>query len=409
MNKSKKNKKRLTCLISLLCFLIIIYIILISYNFYSIKKYDSMILPNTYIQGIDLSKSKYKFAEKIIDTYQENILKKSINLKLNNNNYQVTLKELGVIIDKNKSLQQIKDYQKKLKLSKKLLMISNNMRKDYEFFYTIDENILNNKINELKQVIDVEKQDGYFDTSDGVKYITGHDGYSLIVEENINRIKEKLLNEKNVEEIELVAEITHATYNERYKLIDTLTSSFETPFIPNTYLRNINLNTALRYINGTVLESNETFSFCQKAGPFNKSGYVFYYEFVGNGVCQIATTTYNAALLGGLEIIKRYPHAKKSAYVAGGLDATVASYAGGWCVDMKFRNTYNYPIYIKAYSVNGRARVEFWSNKNAKEGKEYQTESVNIGHNGYQSYLLTYQNKELINRKLIATTWYTEQ
>ena len=101
---------------------------------------------------------------------------------------------------------------------------------------------------------------------------------------------------------------------------------------------------------------------------FNKRGYVFYYEFVGNGVCQIATTTYNAALNGGLEIVKRYPHKKKSAYVAGGLDATVASYSSGWYVDMAWKNTYDYPIYVRAYHNGGSATVELWSNHDAKRG-----------------------------------------
>ena len=165
---------------------------------------------------------------------------------------------------------------------------------------------------------------------------------------------------------------------------------------------------ALSLINGTVVEPGEVFSYCDTAGPFTRYGYVFYYEFVGNGVCQIATTTYNAALLGGLEIVKRYPHAKKSLYVAGGLDATVASYSSGWCVDMQFRNTYKYPIYIKAWSYDGVAYVEFWSNHDAKEGYEYSTSSVQIGQRGYRSYLHKWKDGEEVDVSLIDTTWYIE-
>ena len=79
------------------------------------------------------------------------------------------------------------------------------------------------------------------------------------------------------------------------------------------------------------------FSFYKYAGPYNRKGYVFYYEYVGNGVCQIATTIYNTALLGGLEIVRRYPHAALPVYVPGGLDATVASYANGGYVDFQFK------------------------------------------------------------------------
>lgn len=198
-----------------------------------------------------------------------------------------------------------------------------------------------------------------------------------------------------------------AESNESYKLIDTKVSSFSTEF--NPYIsRATNLKTGLSYIDGVIINPQEVFSFYKYAGPYNKKGYVFYYEFVGNGVCQIATTVYNTALLGGLEIVKRYPHAKKSVYVPGGLDATVASYASGWNVDFQFKNTYKYPIYISAYAVNGTAHVDFWSNHDAMEGKTYTTESVKLGNRYYQTFLHTFKNGVEIKKEEIAKTWYIE-
>ena len=208
--------------------------------------------------------------------------------------------------------------------------------------------------------------------------------------------------------IELTGDVVNSTANEAYKTIDTMTSSFMTKFNVWEGTRPTNLRVALNYINGAIVEPGEIFSYYKYAGPYNKKGYVFYYQFVGNGVCQIATTVYDAALLGGLQIVKRYPHAKKSVYVDGGLDATVASYSSGWNVDFQFKNTYKYPIYIKAYAVGGEAHVEFWSNSNAKEGKTYETESVSLGGRGYKTYLRTYKDGEMIDRSLIDTTWYTE-
>ena len=117
---------------------------------------------------------------------------------------------------------------------------------------------------------------------------------------------------------------------------------------------------------------------------------------------------YNAALLGGLEIVKRYPHAAKSVYVDGGLDATVASYASGWHVDFQFKNTYDYPIYISAYANGGEAHVDFWSNSKAKKGKTYTTESVKIGTRGYRTFLHTYQDGVWLEKKKITDTWYSK-
>ena len=413
MKKRIKNKKlvsskhKLIALISLLCLLIIAYLLLCFYNYKSLGKYNNIILPNTYIEGLDMSNDTYDNASKKINYYQDTILDKRVKFNVNNNIYEYSFNDLGIGIDKEKTLDEIKKYQRSLTYSQRLMMINGNMKKDFNYIYNLDNNKLNELLVNIQNNTYVAPVDGYFDTSDGVRYVKGTYGYNLNVENSsleVNKLFNQGIDSEKV--IDLPGDVITGNNNDSYETIDTLTSTFSTPFMPNTYLRNINLNTALGYINGTVVEPGEVFSYCDKAGPFNKRGYVFYYEFVGNGVCQIATTTYDTALLGGLEIVKRYPHDKKSLYVDGGLDATVASYSSGWCVDMQFKNTYKYPIYIKAYSSGARAYVEFWSNSNAKEGKEYSLSSTQIGPRGYKSYRHVYENGVETNVEEIATTWY---
>ena len=405
--KKISNKKKLIILISLLVVLILSYGILILVNIDSLKKYNKEILPNTYVEEFDLSHYSYKKAYDRLNYYNDYILNKKIKVNVNSKDYDYTLKDLGVVVDVDGTINSIKKYQNKLGYGRKLMLSNGKVKKNFPIVYKVDDNKINEALNGLKATTDYPPVDGYFDVSEGVRYNTGVDGYSLNVDGSrgeLVKVINKGINKKT--KVTLLGDVLKANGNDSYKSIDTMTSAFETVFMPNTYLRNINLNNALRYINGSVVEPGEVFSYCDKAGPFNKYGYVFYYEFVGNGVCQIATTTYNAALLGGLEIVKRYPHDKKSLYVAGGLDATVASYPSGWCVDMQFKNTYEYPIYIKAYSYDGKARVEFWSNSNAKKGLEYTTSSVQIGHRGYRSYLHTWKDGQEIDVHEIETTWY---
>jgi vancomycin resistance protein YoaR len=366
-------------------------------------------LPSTYIEEFDMSSYDYKNAEEKINYAQEYIGSKKIKVNINSKEFEYTLSDLGIYVNALETINKIKASQKKLGYSTKLMMINGTKKKKYSFVYNINNEKLENTLNTLKSEVDYDAVNGYFDTSDGVKYVEGSNGFSLNIVNSVNNIRDSLT--KGIDEktnIALSGDVIGANINESYKSIDTLTSEFSTVFMPYTYLRNINLNYALSLINGTVVEPGEVFSYCDTAGPFTRSGYVFYYEFVGNGVCQIATTTYNAALLGGLEIVKRYPHAKKSLYVAGGLDATVASYSSGWCVDMQFRNTYKYPIYIKAWSYDGVAYVQFWSNHDAKEGYEYTTSSVQIGQRGYRSYLHKWKDGEEVDTSLIETTWYIE-
>ena len=405
--KKISNKDKLKILISLLVVLILAYVLFLLMNVKSLGKYDKKILPNTYVEEFDLSDYSYKSAYEKLNYYNEYVLNKKIKVNVNSNDYEYTLNDLGIQIDVDKTIDNIKKYQKRMSYSRKLLISNGKIRKNFSIIYKIDDNKIKDSLNTLKGTTDYAPVDGYFDTSEGVKYIAGVDGYSLNVDNSVGEVTKAIskgINNKT--KVNLVGDTLKANGNDSYKSIDTMTSAFETWFMPNTYLRNINLNTALNYINGTVVEPGEVFSYCNEAGPFNKYGYVFYYEFVGNGVCQIATTTYNAALLGGLEIVKRYPHDKKSLYVDGGLDATVASYSSGWCVDMQFKNTYDYPIYIKAYSYGGKARVEFWSNSGAKKGLEYTTSSTQIGHRGYRSFLHTWKDGQEIDVHEIETTWY---
>ncbi len=404
------NKTKLIVLIILLVVLIFFYIGLIIYNYVSLKKYDTIVYPNISLDGFDMSGYSFDRVKDKLTFYNDYILDKKVTFKVNNKEYQYSYKDLGLVIDMDKTINEMIKCQSKLSYPDKLKLTNGNKTIDLGIVYAYDEVKSREFLNNLSGVVKVDVVNGYFDTSNGVKYVDGVDGFSLNVDNSLKSIKTAYKNGINEDSvIELVGDIVTHYGNDSYKTIDTMTSSFSTPFVPNTYLRNINLNNALGLINGTVVEPGEVFSYCREAGPFNRSGYVFYYEFVGNGVCQIATTTYDTALLGGLEIVKRYPHDKKSLYVDGGLDATVASYSSGWCVDMQFKNTYKYPIYIKAYSSGARAYVEFWSNSNAKEGKTYSLESVQIGARGYKSYRHTFKDGVEIAKDEIATTWYPKE
>ena len=408
MMKWIKKNKRSFVIIVILIFLII-FLCLVGYNLYLVKKFDNQVYNNTYVDRFDLTNYDFSHAEKKINICSEYLLSKKVTFKINGNSYTYTLKDLGFGVDSKKTIEQIEKYQDKLSFSDRLLIINKGIKKKFNVYYSVDEDKLSEFFAGVKVSVDKTAMDGHFDTSDGVKYVEGTDGFSFSVPMSIEIVKDYFLDSvgENIS-IDLVGDKVPANNNDSYASIDTMTSSFVTKFDTWVTARATNLRVALSYINGAIIEPGEVFSYYKYAGPYNKAGYVFYYEFVGNGVCQIATTTYNAALLGGLEIVKRYPHAKKSVYVAGGLDATVASYSSGWNVDMQWKNTYKYPIYIKAYAVGGEAHVEFWSNSNAKEGKTYTTESVWLGGRGYKTYLHTFKDGVEIDKSLIATTWYSE-
>ena len=71
-------------------------------------------------------------------------------------------------------------------------------------------------------------------------------------------------------------------------------------------------------------------------------------ESFGGGICQVSTTLYNALLKAELEITQRFNHSMTVAYVDLAADAAIA----GTYKDLRFRNNYDFPIYIEGVCKN---------------------------------------------------------
>ena len=72
---------------------------------------------------------------------------------------------------------------------------------------------------------------------------------------------------------------------------------------------------------------------------------------IGGGVCQVSTTTFNAAFFAGLPIIERTNHALYISHYPQGRDATV-DYPG---IDLKFRNDTKEWLLLRTFVGTGLA------------------------------------------------------
>ena len=188
-DKIFNNKNKLVFLVSLLLILILFYIVLIIINYKSVDKYNEVILPNIYIEEFDMGGYSYDNSYKKIDFYNDYILSRKIKFTINNKEYNYSLSELGFSIDKEKTIQNIKDYQNSLSIIKKSrIMNSTKKYKEFNFVYKHDDAKLKEAIKKIKSSVDVAVVNGYFDTSEGVKYLKGNDGFSLDLDSSYNRI-----------------------------------------------------------------------------------------------------------------------------------------------------------------------------------------------------------------------------
>lgn len=132
---------------------------------------------------------------------------------------------------------------------------------------------------------------------------------------------------------------------------DTL-GTCSTDFSSSGSSRSGNLKNGAAKINGRVLMPGETLSGYECMQPFTTANGYFtaaayengqVVDSIGGGVCQIATTLYNAALRAELEITQRQNHSMIVTYVKPSMDAAIA----GTYKDIKITNNYSTPIYVE--------------------------------------------------------------
>lgn len=145
---------------------------------------------------------------------------------------------------------------------------------------------------------------------------------------------------------------------EQLSTIQDVLGTFSTDFSSSSNSRATNLRVGSGKINGHLLMPGETLSGYECMQPFTTAnGYATAAAYengqvvdsVGGGVCQIATTLYNAALLSELEITQRQNHSMIVSYVKPSNDAAIA----GTYKDIKVTNPYDTPIYVEG-GTNGR-------------------------------------------------------
>jgi vancomycin resistance protein YoaR len=143
-------------------------------------------------------------------------------------------------------------------------------------------------------------------------------------------------------------------------------SSVTTDLGDSSANRIFNVQLMARILNGQVIRPGETFSFNKRVGPRTpergfKEGQAIVggllIPSIGGGVCQVATTVFDAAFYAGLPISSRVNHAWYISHYSMGMDATVAD--GG--PDLVFRNDTKYGILLRASASASTMTVTMYS------------------------------------------------
>ncbi|MFJ3583236.1 VanW family protein [Streptomyces sp. NPDC090127] len=144
-------------------------------------------------------------------------------------------------------------------------------------------------------------------------------------------------------------------------------STFTVNF-PTAPYRTINIGRAVELINGSLVKPGEVWSFNRTVGERTKAnGFVDgtmildgqYHSAPGGGVSAVATTVFNAIFFAGVKPVEYGAHSFYIERYPPGREATVA-----WgTLDLKFRNTSDASIYIRASATDSSVTISFLGTK----------------------------------------------
>lgn len=184
----------------------------------------------------------------------------------------------------------------------------------------------------------------------------------------------------------------------------------------NGYNANYNMATALAAIDGTIVDPGKIFSFNECTGDSNltENGYLpasviqneQYVTGIGGGICQAATTIYNAMVLSDMGIEERANHFYTSVYVYGGLDATI-DYPN---LDLKMKNNSDYQIFVHTWMDGVTLHCEIYGFQ-PSEWDEIRTESecswIGSEYFGFEADRVYYKNGKEVKREDMPDSAYS--
>ena len=228
-------------------------------------------------------------------------------------------------------------------------------------------------LSKIKKQIDFLPTNSTYEFNYGkILYTKDSDGRKLDIETNVKLIEARLLN-RDFSDICLdVNLIKPAVTVEDVRELRDVIGVFTTKFNANNSSRAHNIELAAKKINNYLLLPGEEFSMDRALGPRSSSnGYmqapiISQNQIVagtGGGICQVATTLYNAVLLSYLDVTKRVHHSLPLRYVPPGQDATISE---GY-IDLKFKNNRDYTICIVSEVRGGYITVKIVGRKNTGE------------------------------------------
>ncbi|MHB8061637.1 MAG: VanW family protein [Ruminiclostridium sp.] len=354
-NTDKKiNRKSIYHLF--IAFFVLIIIASIIFGISSNKKLSYKYYYNgIYVDGVKISGlTKQQAMEKLQYEFNRNYHSKTISLIYNQKTWTIPLESINYQFDFDKALNYAYNIGREGSKINRLKIINSLKNRPINLIVSgiYNNDIIVEKLKIIKKEIDFLSIPSTYNYNYGkISYTKDVEGRNFDIEVNTKLIETQLLN-RNFNDIFLVVQTIKPLISvEDVKDLKDVLATYTTKFNINNYSRTHNIKLASKKINNYLLLPGEEFSMDLALGPrtsnegFMQAPIIMKNSIIpgtGGGVCQVASTLYNAILLSRLQVTSRVNHSITLSYVPPGQDATISE---GY-IDLKFKNNRDYTICI---------------------------------------------------------------
>ena len=370
---------------------------------------------NVTVSGVSLAEMDMNEAKTALAPVEQKLADKiSIEVLVGQEKFTLTKDDFKYSFDTDKVLNEAKDYsaQKGIK----------NGVKSYEITMTVDDSTCAGIAERIAKQVDTEPVSAKVvsfnsEKSDMFTYSNEVEGKSLKKDELAKSLSALVTSGKVTGTVEGECDSVVPEYTVEYLKSHIVKISSFTTTSTNNSNGNENMRISLASCNNSIIEPGETWSFNSCTGNSNleSNGYKpagvlveGRHEIgIGGGICQSSTTIYNAGILSGMDIVERYCHYYRSAYVDPGRDATI-DYGN---LDLKLRNPYQTQLFLKCYMDGVVLHAEIYGIQPEEfDEVKVTTSSPSYFSNGYKvSATRTYylNGNKVRSEDLPSSTYYT--
>lgn len=353
------------------------------------KAGTDIIYQNIFVEDVDLSGMTEEDALAALDNKVQEQGKKKVTLKLENEEMQVSLADMGIHIEEVEALvKEAMAYGKSGSVWKRNSQLKKLQKEKvvFEAEYAIDEGLSKTVLEKKMENVDKGTVDATIKRENGKFIVTDEQrGITVDMEASHNALTLFFTGDWEHKEavIQLVSKVDEPKVTrEDLEQIEDLLGSYTTHCgVGGGRVQNI--ETGAAKMDGTLLLPGEEFSADAMMRPYTKeNGYEEAGSYLngkvvqsmGGGICQVSSTLYNAVILAELEVTQRQPHSMLVSYVEPAMDAAIA---GDW-KDLKFENNLDVPIYIEAYVRNGNITFNIYGKETRAKNRriEYVSETI---------------------------------